>query len=30
MVRREIAVGDSVAVRWESGETAASVIALPF
>ena len=30
MVRREIALGDGVAVRWEGGETTATVSALPF
>lgn len=30
MVRREVGLGDSVTVRWESGETVATVGALPF
>jgi folate-binding protein YgfZ len=30
MVRREISPGSTVQVRWDAGETAASVLALPF
>jgi len=30
MVRREIAVGSSVRVTWDGGESAASVVVLPF
>jgi tRNA-modifying protein YgfZ len=30
MVRREVSAGDEVAVRWEGGETRATVVGLPF
>jgi tRNA-modifying protein YgfZ len=30
MVRREVSLGDEVAVRWEGGETRATVVGLPF
>ena len=30
MVRREVAVGDTVVARWDGGETEAQVVALPF
>ena len=30
MVRREVALGDEVVVRWDGGETRATVVGLPF